>query len=101
MTGDVAPLVEHISWWPLVIALVAGLLVGFVHFASLLRNSELFAERGRLRAAILIQLAHLSLVVLTLSAAAWAGAGPLLAAALGLLVARAGVMRRCRSRAAG
>ena len=96
MIGSVASLLYLPSWGSLIIALAAGLLVGIVHFASLRRNADLYVQQGKLWGAILVQLARLSLVVLILSAAAWAGAGPLLAAASGVLIARAAVLRRYR-----
>ena len=94
MTQDAINLLLTSSWSPSIIALAAGLVVGLVHFASLLRNAALYMEHGRVGGAILLQLARMSLLVLSLSAAAWLGVGPLLATALGVLIARAAVMSR-------
>jgi F1F0 ATPase subunit 2 len=75
------------------LAFIAGIALGLVHFASLWWNCEAFA-RGRLGRALTMQLGRFAVVVAGFVLVARFGAAPLLAAALGLLFARALVRRR-------
>lgn len=68
-------------------ALVAGGLLGCLHFASLGVVTRDYAQ-GRAGRAVLLQAARMAVMVGGLFALARLGAGPLLAAALGLLAAR-------------
>ncbi|HVJ41035.1 MAG TPA: ATP synthase subunit I [Dongiaceae bacterium] len=82
--------------WPWFItvfaALIAGIALGLLHFSALWWNCRSFAE-GRIGFALLVQLARFAILILAFVGLAKLGAGPLLAAALGLLLAR-GVVRR-------
>ena len=68
-------------------AFAVGILLGVVHFGSLWWNARLYTGRGAVLALVL-QLVRLGLLVVVLAVLAKLGAGPLLAAAAGLLVAR-------------
>ena len=78
------------------LAFVAGFGLGLVHFASLGRVSALFLAGGSPVRALALQFARLALLAGFLVLAARLGAAPLLAAALGVLIARAVVLRRFR-----
>ncbi|MHC9236452.1 N-ATPase subunit AtpR [Pseudooceanicola sp. 502str34] len=77
-------------------ALVAGLLLGLVHFGTLRRVTELYLSGGALWRPLALQLARLAVLAAALVLCALAGALPLLAGALGLLLGRAIVLRRTR-----
>lgn len=81
---------DHLAY-PL--GLLLGLLVGAVHFAGLALNLRLFTA-GRVSAALGLQLLRLSVSVALLASLIRLGIGPLLAGALGLLLARQGLIRR-------
>ncbi len=78
------------------LALVLGFGVGVVHFASLRRVTALYLEGGPLARTIALQLGRLVLLGGLLVGLAMAGALPLLAGALGVLLARQAVLRRVR-----
>lgn len=74
-----------------------GLLAGGAHFASLRGNARLFAGSGSPAAALGLQLLRLGALAGLLVLVALHGALPLLATALGVLVARSIVVRRLGS----
>jgi len=71
----------------IVIGLIAGLLIGGFHFASLWWNTRLFAI-GSAGKAIALQLGRIAVAVAALTLLARLGLAALLCGALGLLVAR-------------
>jgi len=71
----------------IVIGLIAGLLIGGFHFASLWWNTRLFAI-GAAGKAIALQLGRIAVAVAALTLLARLGLAALLCGALGLLVAR-------------
>ena len=73
-------------------AFAFGALLGVVHFRSLALNARLFAE-GALARALILQAGRFALVVGALIWLVRLGASALLAGALGLVVARAFVLR--------
>jgi F1F0 ATPase subunit 2 len=77
----------------LVAALAAGFALGYGHFATLKPITDAFAE-GAVARALGLQLLRWIVLVVVLIVCARFGALPLLLAALGLLVARAVVLRR-------
>ncbi|WP_372074005.1 ATP synthase subunit I [Tistrella mobilis] len=83
----------------LALAFVAGLAAGTGFFLVLRRNTDLFAG-GRIGLAIAMQVVRFAVLVPVLVLAARHGAGPLLAAALGVLIARRVVVGRVRRRSA-
>lgn len=82
--------------WTLLFWLAAGLFAGWLYFEGVWRSARLLADGRRPALALLLGLGRLGLLAVALIAVARAGAGPLLAAALGLLAGRAAVMRRVR-----
>jgi F1F0 ATPase subunit 2 len=71
----------------IVIGLIAGLLIGGFHFASLWWNTRLFTT-GEAGKAIALQLGRIAVAVAVLTLLARLGLAALLCGALGLLVAR-------------
>jgi F1F0 ATPase subunit 2 len=71
----------------IVIGLIAGLLIGGFHFASLWWNTRLFTI-GAAGKAIALQLGRIAVAVAALTLLARLGLAALLCGALGLLVAR-------------
>lgn len=78
-------------------AFVAGALAGFAHFSLIARDADLLVRGGSIAAAIGLRLARLLLTTGVLTFSALHGWETLLAAALGFVVARQGVLRRHRS----
>jgi F1F0 ATPase subunit 2 len=76
--------------------LIIGIMLGVVHFAGLRWNVSLFAADGRLVALAGLLLGRLILLSGALTLTSMQGALPLLMTALGILIARAAVMRRVR-----
>jgi len=76
--------------------LALGVLLGVVHFATLRRIADQFAE-GRVLAAAALQLGRLVLLGVALFIAARLGVWPLLSCAAGMLVGRRIVLRRNRT----
>jgi len=74
--------------------LIAGILLGLVYFRGLWWNARLFTAGGHARTAILLMVGRIALLGGLLTLASLEGAGPLLVMALGVLIARAVVMRR-------
>ncbi|HEV2675360.1 MAG TPA: ATP synthase subunit I [Aliidongia sp.] len=74
--------------------LIAGILLGLVYFRGLWWNARLFTAGGRTTTAMLLMVGRIALLGGLLTLASLEGAGPLLVMALGVLIARAIVMRR-------
>ncbi len=79
---------------PLLAWALAGAVVGVVYFRAVWATARLLAGGGGRGRAIGFTLVRLALLAGFLVLAARGGAGPLLAAALGILLARFAVMRR-------
>ncbi|WP_372057163.1 ATP synthase subunit I [Tistrella mobilis] len=92
-TGTLSALASDLP--ALVLALAAGLIAGGGFFLLLRRNTGLFAT-GRIGLAVTMQIARFTVLVPVLVLAAREGAGPLLAAALGVVIARRMVVGRAR-----
>jgi F1F0 ATPase subunit 2 len=86
--------------WALVLSLIAylaaGIALGMLYFRGLWWNARLFAGSRHLSAGIAFMIGRFMLLAGCLTLASLEGAPPLLAMALGILFARAGVMRRMR-----
>jgi F1-F0 ATPase (N-ATPase) AtpR subunit len=81
--------------WILSLAAVPfGLVLGVANYGLLRHNADLFARGGSLSRAVTLQLLRLGVVAAALGLAVRGGALPLLATALGFLVARRVVARR-------
>lgn len=80
----------------LVLHLAAGFALGLLYFRGLWWNARLFASGGHVTMAIALGLGRFTLLGGLLALAALEGAFPLLAMALGVLIARPLVMRRVR-----
>ncbi|MEO6152324.1 MAG: ATP synthase subunit I [Croceibacterium sp.] len=75
--------------------LAFGLAVGGVYFATLWWNAQLFAERGRVALAITLVAGRFAVILAALGlVAVRVGAWPLLATALGIVLARMAAVRR-------
>lgn len=83
----------------LIVWLVAGLAAGAAYFASIWWSARQFAGGGRVTTTIAFSLVRLAALGGLLTLASFRGAGPLLAMALGVVLARFGVMRRWREAA--
>jgi F1F0 ATPase subunit 2 len=77
----------------LAIAFGFGVALGLAYFAALRWNVTLYLSPGSTRKAIALHLARLAGIGVGLYLAARGGAGPLLAATLGVLVARVALTR--------
>lgn len=78
--------------------LLLGLAVGAAYFAAMWRSAELFAGGGRVSSGIALVAGRFALILAVLALIAIrGGALPLLATALGILVARGIAMRRVRA----
>lgn len=86
--------------WAQVVGLAAhlagGIALGVLYFGSLWWNTRMLAGSGRLRNAMAFTLARFTLLGGILVLVSLEGAVPLLMTALGVLVARSGVLRRIR-----
>ncbi len=79
--------------------LIAGLAVGALYFASIWWSARQFADGGRVAMTIAVSLLRLAGLGGLLMLASFHGAGPLLAMALGVVLARFAVMRGTREAA--
>jgi F1F0 ATPase subunit 2 len=70
--------------------------MGALYFGSLWWNALMFEQAGRLRTLLATMAARFALLGGALIAVSLEGAMPLLATALGVLLARAAVLRRVR-----
>ena len=84
----------------LVLHFIGGMALGALYFCGLWWNTRMFGEAGRLLQAIALLIARVSLLAGLLAMSALEGALPLLVVVLGVLAARAVVMRRIRRVAA-
>lgn len=75
---------------------VAGIAVGVAYFVGIWWSSRQFAGGGRVSTIIALSLLRLVVLGGLLTVASFRGAGPLLAMALGVVLARFGVMLRTR-----
>ncbi|WP_321501946.1 ATP synthase subunit I [Breoghania sp.] len=73
--------------------LLMGLAAGVLHFASLKRVAELYTGGGPIGRTLALHIARFALIVAVLVLLALIGALPLLSGALGILIARALVLR--------
>ncbi|WP_319775346.1 ATP synthase subunit I [Breoghania sp.] len=73
--------------------LLMGLAAGALHFASLKRVVELYTGGGPIGPTLALHIARFALIVAVLVLLALIGALPLLSGALGILIARALVLR--------
>ena len=80
----------------LALHLAGGAAIGALYFGSLWWNAQLFERAGRLRTLLASMAARFALLGGVLFAASLEGAMPLLATALGVLLARTAVLRRVR-----
>ena len=76
--------------------LLGGAALGALYFGSLWWNARLFERAGRLRTLLGSMAMRIVLLGGVLAAVSLEGAAPLLATAFGVLLARAGVLRRVR-----
>jgi F1F0 ATPase subunit 2 len=87
--------------WTMILSLIgylaAGIALGTLYFRGLWWNARLFAGSSHLPAGFAFMIGRFVLLAGFLTLASLEGALPLLAMALGILVARAGVMRRVKS----
>ncbi|MCJ2185609.1 N-ATPase subunit AtpR [Novosphingobium beihaiensis] len=86
---------EPLVWIEAVGALLLGLVLGFVHFGTLASVSEDYLN-GRTGRAVAVHLLRMAVMAAVLFALVKLGAIPLLAGALGIVIARAVVLRRAR-----
>jgi hypothetical protein len=93
MTNTVFDGIAAVTASHVALGLAAGVLLGFVHFATLRRITWLYLG-GNLPLALGLQMLRLALVGLVLLTLAYLGAGALLAGALGLLAVRHLFLRR-------
>ncbi|WP_210248570.1 ATP synthase subunit I [Rhizobium sp. RU35A] len=77
------------------IGFAAGLALGLLHFLTLKRNTEFFAQ-GRFGRAFLLQLVRFGLLIVVMVVMAKIGAVALLAGLSGLLLSRALILKRER-----
>ena len=80
----------------LALHLVGGVAVGGLYFGSLWWHAQLFEGAGRVRMLLAGMAVRFAVLGGVLTAASFEGAMPLLVTALGVLVARALVLRRAR-----
>jgi F1F0 ATPase subunit 2 len=76
--------------------LAAGIGLGILYFRGLWWNARRLAQGGRMATTIAVMIGRFVLLGAVLTLASLEGALPLLVTALGVLLARAGVMRRIR-----
>lgn len=79
-----------VAWFAL------GSAVGAAYFAGIWWSAAQFARGGRVTMTIVLALIRLAVLGGLLTLASVQGAGPLLAMAVGIVLARFGVMRRVR-----
>ena len=80
----------------LALHLGGGGVIGALYFGSLWWNARLFEQAGRLRTLLASMAVRFALLGGVLLAVSLEGAMPLLATALGVLLARVAVLRRVR-----
>lgn len=91
---------ENLPSWAMLLSLAAhlaaGIALGIFYFHAVWWNARLFALSGRATTAVALVIGRFVLLGGLLTLASFEGALPLLVMALGLLIARSGVMRRFR-----
>ncbi len=94
-----ALLLRHVPEWPPLAALgtylAAGMILGLLYFRALWWNVCQFAGGGRAGAVMSLMIGRFLLMAGCLLLVSLMGAVPLLAMLLGVLAARAVMMRRC------
>jgi F1F0 ATPase subunit 2 len=80
----------------LALHLAGGAAIGALHFGSLWWNARLFERAGRVRTLLAAMVVRFTLLGGVLTAVSFEGAMPLLATALGVLLARSVALRRVR-----
>ena len=97
------PSYDALSAWAEVISLAAhfaaGIALGILYFRNLWWNVHRFAHGGRLLTIIALMIGRFVLLGALMTLASLEGALPLLMLALGVLIARSGVMRSVREAA--
>ncbi len=97
------PPFDPLPSWAMILGLVAhlaaGIAVGIVYFRSLWWNARRFAGGGRVTTTLALMAGRFALLGGLLALASLEGALPLLLMALGVLIARAVVMRAVRAAA--
>ena len=86
---------EPLVWLEVIGALVGGFVLGLVHFGTLASVSEDYLA-GRTTRALALHFLRMAVMVAALIGLVQLGAMPLLAGALGIVAARAVVLRRKR-----
>lgn len=81
----------------LALHLAGGAAIGTLYFGSLWWNARLFERAGRVRTLLGSMIARFVVLGGVLTAASLEGAMPLMATALGVLLARAAVLHRVRA----
>lgn len=74
--------------------LLLGAGAGYLHFRMLRQGTSALVEEQQMRRAVVFTLGRFALTIAVLAAAAWAGAGPLLACAIGLFLGRGVLLRQ-------
>jgi len=91
--------IPHLDPVPgIALGLVAGVLLGFVHFGSLWWNTKLFTEGTGMIRVLIVQVGRFAVLATVFFILAELGAAALLAGMAGLLVSRQVVLRRFRTR---
>lgn len=88
---------QNVNAFIIAVYLMAGAAMGTLYFGSLWWNTRRFGQGGQIYTLLAGTAARLALLGGALWATSLEGAMPLLATALGVLLARAAVMRRVRS----
>lgn len=84
----------------LVVCLALGLVMGGLYFAAMWWSAELFATGSRMQLAIALTVGRFALILAVLALVAIrGGALPLLATAIGVVIARAAAMWRVKAMA--
>jgi F1F0 ATPase subunit 2 len=84
------------TYFGLAAQLAAGIIVGVLYFRSLWWNARRITAGGRVSTTIAVMIGRFVVLGVLLTLASLEGALPLLVMALGILIARALVMRRIR-----
>jgi len=84
------------QWFPVVAAALAGLGCGLVYFWALKRSVDLLVAGRGWSMPLCLTLSRIIAIAAAFTALAWSGAGPLLGAAVGFLIARTISVRAAR-----
>jgi F1F0 ATPase subunit 2 len=96
MSLSSSSLPSWVTFLSLAAHLAAGIIVGIFYFRSLWWNTRRFAAGGRVSSTIAVMIGRFVILGAVLTLASLEGALPLLLMALGVVIARAAVMRRVR-----